>query len=70
MGDFYEMFFRIPGSPRASASCSQARKYLGKDVPLCGVPVVRADEYLHRRSRLVKCRGVESSEGSAERKRI
>jgi DNA mismatch repair protein MutS len=23
-------------------------KYLGKDVPLCGVPVVRADEYLHR----------------------
>jgi DNA mismatch repair protein MutS len=50
MGDFYEMFFEdAEVAARALGIVLTRRgKYLGKDVPLCGVPVVRADEYLHR----------------------
>ena len=50
MGDFYEMFFDDAEiAARALGIVLTKRgKYLGKDVPLCGVPVVRADEYLHR----------------------
>ncbi|MGB9296116.1 MAG: DNA mismatch repair protein MutS, partial [Pseudolabrys sp.] len=50
MGDFYEMFFAdAEVAARALGIVLTKRgKYLGKDVPLCGVPVVRADEYLHR----------------------
>src|SRR5689334_13948725 len=50
MGDFYEMFFEDAEiAARALGIVLTKRgKYLGKDVPLCGVPVVRADEYLHR----------------------
>ena len=50
MGDFYEMFFEdAEVAARALGIVLTKRgKYLGKDVPLCGVPVVRADEYLHR----------------------
>ena len=50
MGDFYEMFFDDAevASRALGIALTKRGKYLGKDVPLCGVPVLRADEYLHR----------------------
>ena len=47
MGDFYEMFFEDAeiASRALGIVLTKRGKYLGKDVPLCGVPVVRADEY-------------------------
>src|ERR1700759_1257991 len=50
MGDFYEMFFDdAETAPRALGIMLTKRgEYIGKEVPLCGVPVVRADEYLHK----------------------
>jgi DNA mismatch repair protein MutS len=50
MGDFYEMFFDDAevASRALGIMLTKRGKYLGKDVPLCGVPVVRADEDLHR----------------------
>ncbi len=50
MGDFYEMFFEDAevASRALGIMLTKRGKYLGKDVPLCGVPVVRSDEYLHR----------------------
>jgi DNA mismatch repair protein MutS len=50
MGDFYEMFFEDAevASRALGIALTKRGKYLGKDVPLCGVPVLRADEYLHR----------------------
>jgi len=50
MGDFYEMFFEdAEAASRALGIVLTKRgKYQGRDIPMCGVPVVRADEYLHR----------------------
>jgi DNA mismatch repair protein MutS len=50
MGDFYEMFFddAETASRALGIVLTKRGKYLGRDVPLCGVPVIRADEYLHR----------------------
>ncbi|MGH6790331.1 MAG: DNA mismatch repair protein MutS, partial [Pseudolabrys sp.] len=50
MGDFYELFFDDAevASRALGIMLTKRGKYLGKDVPLCGVPVIRADEYLHR----------------------
>ncbi|MBV9953633.1 MAG: DNA mismatch repair protein MutS [Pseudolabrys sp.] len=50
MGDFYEMFFEDAetASRALGIMLTKRGKYLGRDVPLCGVPVVRADEYLHK----------------------
>src|SRR3982074_167834 len=50
MGDFYEMFFEDAEiAARALGIVLTKRgKHLGRDIPMCGVPVHRADEYLHR----------------------
>jgi DNA mismatch repair protein MutS len=50
MGDFYEMFFEDAevASRALGIALTKRGKYLGRDVPLAGVPVVRADEYLHK----------------------
>src|SRR5579862_4361607 len=50
MGDFYEMFFEDAevASRALGIVLTKRGKYLGRDVPLCGVPVIRADEYLHK----------------------
>ncbi len=50
MGDFYELFF---GDAEIAARAlgivlTKRGKHLGHDIPMCGVPVHRADEYLHR----------------------
>jgi len=50
MGDFYEMFFEDAevASRALGIALTKRGKYLGRDVPLAGVPVIRADEYLHK----------------------
>src|SRR6202142_755788 len=50
MGDFYELFFDDAEiASRALAIVLPKRgKHLGADIPMCGVPIERADEYLHR----------------------
>jgi DNA mismatch repair protein MutS len=50
MGDFYEMFFDDAeiASPALGIMLTKRGKHLGRDIPMCGVPVERADEYLHR----------------------
>src|SRR5688572_4670245 len=50
MGDFYELFFEdAETAARALGIVLTKRgKHLGRDIPMCGVPVHRADEYLTR----------------------
>src|ERR1700732_5335210 len=50
MGDFYELFFEdAEAASRALGIVLTKRgKHRGADIPMCGVPVHRADEYLHR----------------------
>jgi DNA mismatch repair protein MutS len=50
MGDFYELFFEdaVAASEALSIVLTKRGKHLGEDIPMCGVPVHRADEYLQR----------------------
>ncbi|MEZ5857351.1 MAG: DNA mismatch repair protein MutS [Hyphomicrobiaceae bacterium] len=50
MGDFYELFFEdaVVASQALGIVLTKRGKHLGEDIPMCGVPVVRADEYLQR----------------------
>jgi DNA mismatch repair protein MutS len=50
MGDFYELFFEDAEiAARALGIVLTKRgKHLGRDIPMCGVPIHRSDEYLHR----------------------
>src|SRR3979411_1472551 len=50
MGDFYELFFEDAEiAARALGIVLTKRgRHQGRDIPMCGVPVVRSDEYLHR----------------------
>src|SRR5258708_6791731 len=50
MGDFYELFFEDAevASRALGIVLTKRGKHGGQDIPMCGVPVHRADEYLHR----------------------
>ena len=50
MGDFYELFFSDAeiASRALGIALTKRGKHQGDDIPMCGVPVVRSDEYLHR----------------------
>src|SRR5437660_8041693 len=50
MGDFYELFFQDAeiASRALGIVLTKRGKHNGADIPMCGVPVVRAEEYLHR----------------------
>ena len=50
MGDFYELFFEdaVVASEALSIVLTKRGKHQGQDIPMCGVPVHRADEYLQR----------------------
>jgi DNA mismatch repair protein MutS len=50
MGDFYELFFADAevASKALGIVLTKRGKHLGRDIPMCGVPVERAEEYLHR----------------------
>ena len=54
MGDFYELFFEdaVAASQALGIVLTKRGKHLGQDIPMCGVPVHRADEYLQRLIRL------------------
>src|ERR1700676_4659234 len=50
MGDFYELFFddAETASRALGIVLTKRGKHRGRDIPMCGVPIERADEYLHR----------------------
>src|SRR5437762_333241 len=50
MGDFYELFFDDAeiASRALGIMLTKRGKHNGMDIPMCGVPVERSDDYLHR----------------------
>src|SRR4051795_3734386 len=50
MGDFYELFFEDAeiASRALGIVLTKRGKHQGTDIPMCGVPVERADDYLQR----------------------
>jgi DNA mismatch repair protein MutS len=50
MGDFFELFFEdaIEASRALGIQLTRRGKHQGDDIPMCGVPVVRSDEYLQK----------------------
>lgn len=50
MGDFYELFFEDAeiASKTLGIVLTKRGKHQGADIPMCGVPVERSEDYLHR----------------------
>ncbi|MBR1134273.1 MULTISPECIES: DNA mismatch repair protein MutS [Bradyrhizobium] len=50
MGDFYELFFEDAevASKALGIVLTKRGKHQGQDIPMCGVPVERSEDYLHR----------------------
>jgi DNA mismatch repair protein MutS len=50
MGDFYELFFEDAeiASRTLGIVLTKRGKHQGMDIPMCGVPVERSEDYLHR----------------------
>src|SRR5215207_7548107 len=50
MGDFYELFFEDAevASRALGIVLTRRGKHQGADIPMCGVPVIRAEAYLHK----------------------
>ena len=50
MGDFYELFFEDAeiASRALGIVLTKRGKHAGADIPMCGVPVERSEDYLHR----------------------
>lgn len=50
MGDFYELFFEDAehASRALGITLTKRGKHLGEDIPMCGVPVHAADDYLQK----------------------
>lgn len=50
MGDFYELFFddAKQAANALDIALTKRGQHLGRDIPMCGVPVHSADAYLHR----------------------
>src|ERR1700754_2747538 len=50
MGDFYELFFEDAeiASKTLGIVLTKRGKHQGQDIPMCGVPVERSEDYLHR----------------------
>ena len=50
MGDFYELFFddAVVASRALGIALTKRGKHLGDDIPMCGVPVHAADDYLQK----------------------
>ncbi|MGB8816534.1 MAG: DNA mismatch repair protein MutS [Rhizobiaceae bacterium] len=65
MGDFYELFFddAVEASRALGIALTKRGKHLGEDIPMCGVPVHAADDYLQKlialRYRVAVCEQVE-----------
>ncbi len=50
MGDFYELFFddAVTASRALGIALTKRGKHLGDDIPMCGVPIHAADDYLQK----------------------
>ncbi|WP_412774735.1 DNA mismatch repair protein MutS [Nitrobacter sp.] len=50
MGDFYELFFEDAeiASRALGITLTRRGRHQGADIPMCGVPIERSDDYLHR----------------------
>src|SRR5215203_923526 len=50
MGDFYELFFGDAevASRALGITLTKRGKHLGGDIPMCGVPIHAADDYLQK----------------------
>ena len=50
MGDFYELFFEdaVDASRALGITLTKRGQHLGLDIPMCGVPVHAADDYLQK----------------------
>ncbi len=50
MGDFFELFFddAVQASGALGIQLTKRGRHAGEDIPMCGVPVSRADEYLQK----------------------
>jgi len=50
MGDFFELFFddAVEAASALGIHLTKRGKHLGEDIPMAGVPVARAEEYLHK----------------------
>ena len=50
MGDFYELFFEdaVIASAALGIVLTKRGKHQGAEIPMCGVPIVRADDYLQK----------------------
>ncbi|MFB2549876.1 DNA mismatch repair protein MutS [Ensifer soli] len=50
MGDFYELFFddAVDASRALGITLTKRGQHLGQDIPMCGVPVHAADDYLQK----------------------
>ena len=72
MGDFYEMFFDDAEQAAAALDITLTKrgKYLGEDIPMCGVPVHAAETYLSRLIRKgIRVAVCEQTEDPAEAKK-
>src|SRR2546423_13204304 len=50
MGDFYELFFddAVKAASALDIALTKRGKHLGQDIPMCGVPVHAAEQYLEK----------------------
>jgi DNA mismatch repair protein MutS len=50
MGDFFELFFddAVKAANALGIQLTKRGKHAGDDIPMCGVPVARADDYLQK----------------------
>jgi DNA mismatch repair protein MutS len=50
MGDFFELFFddAVQAASALGIQLTKRGRHAGEDIPMCGVPVARADEYLQK----------------------
>ncbi|WP_026613462.1 DNA mismatch repair protein MutS [Ensifer aridi] len=50
MGDFYELFFQdaVEASRALGITLTKRGQHLGQEIPMCGVPVHAADDYLQK----------------------
>jgi len=72
MGDFYEMFFEdaVVASAALGITLTKRGKHRGADIPMCGVPVHAADDYLQKLIRKgFRVAVCEQSEDPAEARR-
>lgn len=50
MGDFYELFFEdaVKAAEALDIALTKRGKHLGEDIPMCGVPIHTAEQYLEK----------------------